>query len=758
MAGLLNPPCTMPGFQTRLFLRVIFRNREVYFLKIITLGIAFACSTLILVFSINEFGYDRFHKNYRQVFRVLQRNNSESYNRNRLSSQIPITVFQSLKSDPLIVARIKFLNGVNVFAGDRHIRNSSAHAADPEIGDIFSFDVIHGALNEFRENKGTLIISSSRANQYFGTTNAVGRNLQLFAFADTINYKVVAVYQDFPENSHEEFQMFLHFDSASIETLNFNYAESCIYGRQTNTGTIEQSTQSFMTIGDLSYRTQPISEIYFGPRVLGEDAMHGDEYSIIILLCIVVLILFLALTSFINLTTLTLPNRAKEIAVKKLAGTSQGQLVFSFVKESFFLVGLALVLSIALILSTSSWINEILSINVIDLFLQDTGFTVTILAGLCLVVGASPVFLTLRFTRATPIRLLSAETITFPRLKRSIIFLQLGISIFLIVASMVIRRQIAYSLLKEPGRNHDQIIYVSYPEDLTNEGLISLRNNWKKINANVIDVMATSQLPDQVSSKELNSPFYFMQVDRGFKDFFGLEMVEGNWFDVNDGDSVVVVNESGNKITNSQSPNVVGVFKDIGAQFNLPERPVKIFSSSHFNYNFLCIRVLEVDIRRTVAFFSRYFQEWTGSGTVTFLNKRFEEWLNYQDKLNRLSAVLAIVSGILSCCAIYGLSISIVRDKLKQIAIHKLLGASTISLTRLLVKEFASQTLWAILVFGPVTYIILTELLRTFVYATSFKWTDPLVPLAYCATVITLLCTFQTLSLNREDLSSALKR
>jgi putative ABC transport system permease protein len=104
------------------------------------------------------------------------------------------------------------------------------------------------------------------------------------------------------------------------------------------------------------------------------------------------------------------------------------------------------------------------------------------------------------------------------------------------------------------------------------------------------------------------------------------------------------------------------------------------------------------------------------------------------------------------------LSISIVRDKLKQIAIHKLLGASTISLTRLLVKEFANQTLWAILVFGPVTYIILTELLRTFVYATSFKWTDPLVPLAYCATVITLLCTFQTLSLNREDLSSALKR
>jgi putative ABC transport system permease protein len=749
----------MSLFHTQLFLRVVFRYREIYMLKIITLGIAFACSSLILAFSINEFGFDRFHENYREIFRVLEKNGNETHTGNRLSNQIPLSVFESLTAvptDSLIVARVKLMTGINILCDGKPIANSTFYAADPQIADVFSFHIIHGSLTEYRRNERTLLISSSRANQYFGKTNAVGIKVQLFAFGDTANYRVAAVYRDLPENSHEDFHTFLHFDSTSIETLNFNHSETAVYGR-INSRTTGQLPEPLLTTDNVSYRAQPISEIYFGPRVLGEATTHGDQYSIIILLCIVALILFLALTSYVNLTTLTLPSRAKELAVKKLAGTSQTQLVLSFLKESFFLVALAVLLSIVLILSMSSWIRESLSIDVISLFLQDTVLSLTILTALSFIVGIAPVFLTLRFTRATPIRLLSSETITFPRLKQSIIFLQLGISIFLIVASIVIRRQITYSLLKEPGRNHDQIIYVSYPEDLTNEGLVSLRNNWRKINANVIDVMATSQLPDQVSSKELNSPFYFMQVDRGFKDFFDLKMVNGNWFDVNDGDSVMVVNESGSKVTDLKDSNVIGVFKDISAEFNLPERPVKIFSSSHFNYNFLCIRVLEVDIRRTVAFFSRYFQEWTGSGTVTFLNKRFEDWLTYQDKLNRLSAALAIVSGLLSCCAIYGLSISIVRDKLKQIAIHKLLGASNMKLTQLLIKEFARQTLWAIVVFGPLTYIVLTELLRSFVYTTSFEWTDSLVPLAYCATVITLLCTFQTLRLNREDLSSALK-
>src|SRR5579872_975615 len=100
----------MSLFQTRLFFRIVARNREVYFLKIATLAIAVACTTLIILFSINEFGYDRFHQNYKSLFRVLQKNNNESYGGNRLSNKIPPDVFTTLRSitsDSLIISRVK---------------------------------------------------------------------------------------------------------------------------------------------------------------------------------------------------------------------------------------------------------------------------------------------------------------------------------------------------------------------------------------------------------------------------------------------------------------------------------------------------------------------------------------------------------------------------------------------------------------------------------------------------------------------------
>lgn len=752
----------MPSLQTRLFIRIIAKSSETYFLKIITLAIAFACSTLILLFSINEFEYDKFHQNYDSVFRILKRNNDESYIGNRFSNKIPFDVYPVLKSghrDSLIAARVKLLDKINVITNDQRFSDSKLYAADPDITNIFSFELLDGSLNAFHDNDRAIMLSSSTANKYFGTTQSQGKQVKIYTFSDTLLFTVAAVYKDYPQNSHEEFNSFVRFDSSAMRALHFNPQDAGMYTKllRSDKSTIENAINKLYDSDELTLRLQPISEIYFGPRVAGEDSKHGDQYSIIILICISALILFLSLTSFINLTTLTLPYRSKELAIKKLAGTSQASLVIAFIKESALVVGLSLVVGIVLLTLLSSWVKSILDLDVVSLLLEGNPQLVFILFALFLVIAIAPIFMTLRFTRATPNRLLSTDTITFPRFKRTIIFLQLGISIFLIVASMVIKRQINYSLLKEPGRNYDQIVYVNYPKDLTNEGLASMRVAWKKINANVVDLMATSQLPDRVSSKELQSEFYFVSVDRGFKDFFELEMVEGNWFKANDGDSIAVINELGNTLLTHDARNVVGVFKDLSGQFNQPEKPIKINVASYVNYNYLCIRILEVDIRRTVDFLEKYFEKDGEKAKVSFLDKRFEEWLTYQDRLNMLSEILAIISGLLSCFAIYGLSISIVRDKLKQIAIHKLCGASTFSIIKLLVKEFTRQMLMAILIFGPATYIIIKEMLRNFVFTTGFNWLDPIVPLAYCLVIITLLCGFQTLSLNREDLTSALK-
>jgi hypothetical protein len=325
------------------------------------------------------------------------------------------------------------------------------------------------------------------------------------------------------------------------------------------------------------------------------------------------------------------------------------------------------------------------------------------------------------------------------------------------MTAVVIRRQINYSLLKEPGRNHDQVVYLNSPEGFTNEGIHRLRTGWKQFNPNIIDVMGVSQLPDRISSKEINSPFYSLLVDPGSNEFFLFKLLEGNWFKANAGDSIFVTNKKGRKLLWHDTSNLIGVIQDFSGQFNLPEKPLKIKLGPDYNYNWLCVRILEVDIRRTVDRLSSDFAAYGVKPEVKFLDKNFEAWILYQDRLNVLSAILAVIAAVLSCCAVYGLSISLVRDKLKQIAVHKLYGAHIIDITVLLVKDFTKQMLLSILVFGPITYIFLIELLRIFVHSTKLNWIDPLYPVIYCAFVIVALSAFQALSLNRSNLTSALK-
>ena len=120
--------------------------------------------------------------------------------------------------------------------------------------------------------------------------------------------------------------------------------------------------------------------------------------------------------------------------------------------------------------------------------------------------------------------------------------------------------------------------------------------------------------------------------------------------------------------------------------------------------------------------------------------------------------MLTIIAALLSCFAIYGLSISVVRDKIKQIAIRKICGADLIHIIYLLVREFAANLLISVLIFAPITYLIINELLRAFVYSTKIQWLDPVYPIAYCTLVIAVLCIWQALNLTKSDLSEALKK
>src|SRR5262249_8931422 len=149
---------------------------------------------------------------------------------------------------------------------------------------------------------------------------------------------------------------------------NFVPDQSSVYARIASGNTQPRSVKGISS-DHLEYQFQPVSEIYFGPRVLSEEARHGDVYSMVILICIVSLIFILAICTFVNLSTITLPNRSKEIAVKKLAGTTQVQLLMQFTCESLALAGTSLLAAVVLLLGSSRQISAMLGIDIVQLMI-----------------------------------------------------------------------------------------------------------------------------------------------------------------------------------------------------------------------------------------------------------------------------------------------------------------------------------------------------------------------------------------------------
>jgi hypothetical protein len=413
--------------------------------------------------------------------------------------------------------------------------------------------------------------------------------------------------------------------------------------------------------------------------------------------------------------------------------------------------------ALVILIGASHYLRKILSIDIVYLMMNSKVVFLAAIVMMISTVVISPVFMIIRFIRATPIRLLSSDAITFQRFKRIISVVQFGVSIFLIVSSVLISRQINYSLIKEPGRNHDQIVYMACPPNLPDSAIHKIKAGWPNKNPNVLDAVAISQLPNSLQGKEVGSDIFVLEVDYNFRDFFQFTMLKGDWFEYTDRDSVIVVNNTAFMKIPKDDRHWIGVIQDINSPFNQPEQPVKIRHARETTHNWICFRVEEVDVRNTVKWIEERMLAKGSQGKAYYYDEHFVAWLTYQDHLNALSRALIIISILVAGCAIYGLIVSLVRDKIKVIAVHHLFGAGLSHVTGLLARGLVWQLFLALFLFGPFTYIFLNELLRTFVYATKFSWLDPVYPVVSCLVAIIGLCSYHAFRLNRSDFVSILK-
>jgi putative ABC transport system permease protein len=739
-----------------LLLRLLREQPGIYSLKLISLAIGFACAILVISFASKEFTVNGGQPDGDKIFRVLRRNNIPDYDRMRLSDRIPERIQNVLRAfgpDTLFLSRVKVLEHFTAFADDRVLSGYSVHAVEPSIADVFDFEWVHGGIKPHLQQPCALL-SATASEKLFGTTDAVGRNFKIATLHDTLTVFLSGIFHDW-KNAHEDFNFFLVSADSDITKLGYNSSDFGIYGRVTNsilTDTLTAIITSKASENYISYSFQSLDDIHFGLRVVGESARHGDAYSVWILICISALIILLAITNYANLMTLTLPARSTEFAVSKVAGAQSFTVGWRLVQESMVMCFTALGLGIALLTFSSPLLSTYFSIDVGN-WLSNAGWlAASLLLFVFAATLAAPLYPVIVFANAAPRRLLSADVISFPKFKRFITTLQLGVSLSLIVAGLVIERQIDRSLIKEPGRNHEQVVYLRFPKDITR--LDEIKLSWQRYNPNIVDVTAASQLPNNLQSRDESGQFHKISIEHDFFSFFGIRLRAGRAFRVNDQDSVMT-NTAGVGITLSSKP--IGVVENFASKFNQPDSPLEIRQAT--NYSFLFIRILEVNIRDTMDYLVRFFAMITPNDIkLTFLDRHYVDILQYENTLNGLSRLLTTIGIVMACCAIFALSLSRMNDNLKQIAIRRTFGASQNNIVMLMSREFAEELMAAVLFFGPVTFLLLREWLKNFVYAAHMQWSDPLLGLLACLVIILITNSTLIINLSKNATSRALRR
>jgi putative ABC transport system permease protein len=732
------------------FVRQFRKDWEIYSLKLLTLSVAFACVLIAIAFAASELTVNGYHNNAAKSGRILLRNEAPDYYKNRTSDRISantVSAIAGMGTEKLVLSLVKPMEQVSVIAAGKLFNGETVHAVDPG----FPITLALTSARESRAGNSGVIISASAARKFFGEANSIGQPISFFTLYDTLRLKVDAVFRD-PVNTHESFHILIPLSKSNLATLGFDTRNfACYYTTNglSSVADIEQQINHQIAGKDTVFRLQGLNDIYFGPRVVGEQARHGDNYSTMILLCIAGLIFFLALTNYTNLTTLTLPKRSTELAVKKVAGARSEALLVHFVQESLIICVIALLAGTAILALAHSTLKSSFGIN-LSVWINNADYkSFLAVASMFALTALAPVYPAIRFVRATPIRLLSTDVITFPVFKKAITIIQLGVSISLIVAGLVVHRQVARSLVKEPGRNQDQVVYLPFPPELTK--LEELKLSWRRYNPNIVEVTATSQLPNNIQSKDAAGKYYRMSADHDFLSFFDIAKTSGRWFGPNDTTSTIV-----NEMAHAEGRTGVGVIENFSSRFNQAERPIII--SKEADYSFLFIRILEVNIRDTYAYLHRFFREYTGRDVrLAFMDKKFEAALNYEDTLNRLSALLSALAGIMACCSIYALSLNRVNDTLKQIAIRTTFGASRTDIIIILSRDFFNLLLASLFFFGPLTFLLLREWLRNFAYAARINWSDPLIALAICLVIVALTNGALIHRLSRQALRSALR-
>ncbi len=743
-------------------LRRLRYNRSYAIVNVLGLALGMTCCLLIFLIIRHESGFDRFHRHFERIYRVVT---DETINdKITHTSGSPIPFAAALRNDfPQIEkAAVSLYNQEGLFSLEREGQtlrfqeNRGVVFVEPAFFEIFDFPWLAGDPNSLAE-PNTVALTEDLAAKFFPGENPLGKTIRL---DNQIDLKITGVAKNPPARSDFPFTAMISFKTApqsgyDVESwghLMSNVHTYLLLPPGESAQALESQFPAFTEkyfrddVARRFYRLQTLSDLHFNPRYGNYGDRTISKTTLWALGLIGFLLLLAACINFINMATAQALQRAREVGVRKALGAFREQLVGQFLGETFLIVLFAALLSLALTEMLLPSLKTYLGLKIQVHPLQDLrllGFTAALAAAVTLLAGLYPAFILSCFT---PALALKNKPDSSPggafNLRRALVIFQFIICQMLILATIIVSWQLDYFRNKDLGFEQEAVVITPLPRNdaavlsaLRNELLRDSRihNVSFSFSSAASGIRWDSNLQHTLNGAEEDFVSDLKFADASYLSVYGLKLVAGRNYAESDTISEWVVNETfarklgltpdeivGKtfKLGGRSYLPVVGVVRDFNATSLHQEIRPCLLAARRQSYYEAGIKIdlhnVKEALRHVEACWNAAFPDFLYS--YQFLDERVARFYQEEQKTAQLFRVFSGITIFIGCLGLLGLVSFMAARRTKEVGVRKVLGASVGNILLLFGKEFAALILIAFAVAAPAAYYVMNSWLQDFAY------------------------------------------
>jgi putative ABC transport system permease protein len=743
--------------------RNLVKNKVFSFINILGLTIGITVCMMIFLFIMNEFSVDRFHKQEKNIYRVMRGYDASKDRVPYLSGPYATALLNDFPGEIKKAVRVMPSNALVSFANNS-FNEKKLYIADPDFFVLFSFPLVKGDPSTALKDPASVVLSEATAKKYFGKQDPMGKIIEIDKHRQL---KVTGIAKNVPSNSHLDFDLVMPLSNyynedwfkVWINNNNFTYV---LLDDHANKAQLEKEFPRFMEKymgkdmarmgAHFDLALTPLTDIYFESSSDFDNVRHGDKKVVFIFLSIAVFILLIACINFMNLSTIRAVERSKEVGLRKVMGALRNHLVWQFIGESILLTFISCILSIGLLQLVMPFYNHLLghsltvSWNTVPIYL--------FLAGVIIVVGflagSYPAFFLSVFS---PIQALKGKLKLGKGgslFRQALVVVQFSISVLLIIGTVIIMNQMKYVKEKELGYNKEHSIIVP----IDNNEFYDHRNTFKNELQNKPGISFVSMMSGEpggffdMHTFEAEGQRDVWKSRTVFADFeyvktLGLKIIAGRDFSAQyatDTTDAVLVNRTAavklgftpeqaigkwikNTIRDSVRRKIVGVVEDFNF-LSLKEKMDALVISPSEDRRVAVINIKPGNIQSAIASVKEEYSKVAPlyPFEYNFLDQKFD--IIYKTDI-RQQTILSVFSGLaifIACLGLFGLASFTAAKRTKEIGVRKVLGSSTENIVLLLSKDLLKPVLIATLIAVPVGFYAMNKWLENFAYRTPLHW------------------------------------